>query len=283
MKIIKKIFFTIITIFLILLVMFNIYNFYCIKILKQDLVSINGYAVLEVVSGSMEPTIHVGDLVIINTNEKNYQKDDIVTFRDVDDSFVTHRIKEINKDKMITRGDNNDSDDQPMEVNRLIGKYLFKINGLGTLFAAFKSPFVMVMILVIGILTCILTSVDKDGNPILSESEREFQEFQEYKKKQSKEELFIEEDKKKEKKKINNNKKKETSKKTTTVKKETSKKTTAVKKEAPKKTMTVKKETSKKTTTVKKETPKKTTTAKKEAPKKTTTVKKETPKKTNSK
>ena len=180
MKIIKKIVVTILTCILILLMAFNIYNFYCIKVLKQDLASINGYAILEVVSWSMEPTIHVGDLIIIDTKTTDYKKNDIVTFKDVDGSFVTHRIQHINEDTMITKGDNNDSNDEEMSTKSLIGKYLFKLNGVGRILSAFKSPFVMGMIFVIGVLACIFISTDKDGNPILDEDEKEFLEFQAY-------------------------------------------------------------------------------------------------------
>lgn len=186
MKIIKKVIVGIITIILMLLMAFNVYSFYSVKVLKQDLPSINGYAILEVVSGSMEPTIHVGDLIVINTKETNYSKNDIVTFKDVDGSFVTHRIKFIDDVEMTTRGDNNNSDDAAMPVNSLVGKYLFKINGLGRLLASFKNPFVMVMIFVIGLLTCIFISTDKEGNPILDENEKEFLEFQKRKKQQQK-------------------------------------------------------------------------------------------------
>ncbi len=43
--------------------------------------------------------------------------------------------------------------------------------------ASLKSPITLVMILVIGILVCVFISTDKEGNPILDEDEKEFQEF----------------------------------------------------------------------------------------------------------
>ena len=187
MKRIKGIVIGLITSILILIVMFNVYNFVSINVLKKDLATINGYAVLEVVSGSMEPTIHVGDLIVIDTKDKDYKKKDIVTFYDVNGSFVTHRIIDIDGDKIITQGDANDSKDDAINKKDIVGVYEVKIPGIGTLINSFKSPFIMIMILIIGVLVCFLVSTDKEGKAILTEDEKEFLEFKEYKKNNKKE------------------------------------------------------------------------------------------------
>ena len=128
MNVVKNVLIVVITIVLILLVSFGIYNFISIKILKQEYAAINGYTILEVVSGSMEPTIKVGDLIVINVREKNYESGDIVTFRDVEGSFVTHRIVSIDDEVMITMGDNNDSIDDEVATSQIIGKYVLYWN-----------------------------------------------------------------------------------------------------------------------------------------------------------
>lgn len=178
MKRIKKIIFVIITLFLIILFAFNFYNFFCIKVLKHDIATVNGYAVLEVVSGSMEPSIHVGDLIVIDTKNENYEENDIVTFRDTNGSFVTHRIVAINDDnKMVTQGDNNNTVDPEISMDNIVGKYVLRINGAGKVLNAFKSPFVMIMILIIGVMVCVFTSLDRDGNIIIDEEDRDFQDY----------------------------------------------------------------------------------------------------------
>lgn len=177
MKRVKKILFVIISLLLAIVISFNLYNFICIKVLKQDIATLNGYAILDVVSGSMEPTIHVGDMIIINTKDDIYEIDDIVTFYDIEGSFVTHRIVSIDEEKMITKGDNNNTEDEEVSTNKIVGKYVMRMNGLGKLLQAFRSPFVMIMILVIGILACVFMSVDNNGNVILDEEEKEFQEY----------------------------------------------------------------------------------------------------------
>lgn len=180
MKLLKKIVTTIISIFLILLVTFNIYNFVSINLLHKDMAKVAGYALLEVVSGSMEPTIMVGDLIIIDTNCKEYKDNDIITFRDINDAFVTHRIISIDHDKntMITQGDANDSKDEAMSTNAIVGKYVVKIPAMGKVMGALKNPLVMVLILVIGIIVCALVSTDDNLNPKdLKVEDEEFLEF----------------------------------------------------------------------------------------------------------
>lgn len=194
MKVVKKVLLISVTVLLVLMVSFNIYNLFSLKIMKRPLTTIGGYSVLEVVSGSMEPTIHVGDMIIINTKASNYQENDIVTFLDVNGSFVTHRIISINDEEMITKGDFNNTEDEPTKIDKIVGKYVAKIPGVGKLLSSFKNPFTLVMILIIGLLFCYLISTDKNGNPIFTEEEKEFLEYQKEKNKPK-------EDKKKNKKK----------------------------------------------------------------------------------
>lgn len=177
MKKVKKILFTVVTVILVILLAYNIYNFIMIKVLKHDVATVNGYAMLEVVSGSMKPTINVGDMIIINTKDKNYKENDIITYYDKNHNLITHRIIKINDTEIVTKGDNNNTEDEAIYSKEIIGKYVTKLANLGIILSSLKSPFTMIMILIIGILICILTSIDKDGNPILEEDEKEFQKF----------------------------------------------------------------------------------------------------------
>lgn len=187
MKLLKKILLTFITVFVVLLVTFNVYNFVSIKLLHKDLALVNGYAVLEVISGSMEPTIKIGDLIVINTNEEKYGLGDIITFRDINGSFVTHRIINIEDNVMVTQGDANDSPDEEMSVSSIVGKYEMRIPGAGKLMTSLKNPLVMILILAIGIIICFLASTDDELNPVdLTEEEKEFLEYKKNKKQSKK-------------------------------------------------------------------------------------------------
>lgn len=187
MKIFKSILTKFIYLILILLVSFNVYNFVCINILKQDIPLINGYGILEVVSGSMEPTIDIGDLIVINTKDSNIKENDIITFYDENNAFVTHRVIKVEDNMITTKGDANNTEDKEFSKTKVVGKYVTKIKGMGRIMSSFKSPFVMIMILVIGLLACYLVSTDKEGKPIITEEEKEYEEFLEYKNKKKKE------------------------------------------------------------------------------------------------
>lgn len=178
MKVVKKILFIIISILLSIVLLVNIYNFVSLKILKKDLSSVFGYAVLEVISGSMEPTINVGDMIIINTHETNYEKGDIVTFYDTEGSFVTHRIVSINDTYMITKGDNkNNALDGETSIDKIVGKHVLTIPGFGRIIKSLQSPITIVLILIVGVIACIFLSIDNNGEVILSEEEKEYLEF----------------------------------------------------------------------------------------------------------
>lgn len=187
MKIIKRVLTIFVTTLLIIIAAYNLYNFIELKILKKDLATINGYATLEVVSGSMEPTIKIGDMIVIDTKVKEYKENDIITFYDENNSFVTHRIIEIDNEKIITQGDANNTKDSPITNDKVVGKYVKKINGLGFVLKALKNPVALIMIMVVGVLACIFVSTDKEGNVILTDDEKEFMEFKEYKKNKVKE------------------------------------------------------------------------------------------------
>ena len=168
MKTFKRVLVGIISTLLGLILIFNIYNVICLKILHKDLATINGYGILEVVSGSMEPTI--------NTKAKDFEKNDIITFYDVNGSFVTHRLVKIKDDKMITKGDNNNTEDEELPTKNIVGKYVFKISWLGNVIASLKNPIVSILILVIGVLICYLISV-KDNEIKEAIDEDELQEY----------------------------------------------------------------------------------------------------------
>lgn len=95
-----------------------------------------GYKPFIVLSGSMEPTILVGDLEIVKEVDPSTLKvDDIIAFK-VDDAVVTHRIIEMTEKNgepaFITKGDNNNVEDsRPVTYDQFEGVYVTHIKGLG--------------------------------------------------------------------------------------------------------------------------------------------------------
>ena len=98
--------------------------------------SLFGKKAFVIVSGSMIPEIHIGDIVI--TNDKNYANiGDIIAFRK-DTTVIVHRIvKEMNIDSEImyqTKGDNNNVEDLDLVRRDTIeGVCIGKIPYIGSL------------------------------------------------------------------------------------------------------------------------------------------------------
>ena len=103
-----------------IIIILAIYYFVQIKIANKPYAIIFGYTFFEVATGSMEPTIDVGDVIIVKiTNEVN-ENDIIVCNKD--NAFITHRLIKIEEDNFITKGDANNTEDEPMQKSDLIGK-----------------------------------------------------------------------------------------------------------------------------------------------------------------
>ncbi len=151
---------------------------------NEDVVpSIFGYKPFIVLSGSMETEIFRGDLIIVkDTNPKDLKINDVIAFRDVENTVTTHRIIDIiEKDEKIyfvTKGDNNSSQDQNLvELSDVEGLYITKITGLGNVFNSLAKPTNVI------ILFLIVTLGFGIGFYISTKKERdiEHQEFLEYK------------------------------------------------------------------------------------------------------
>lgn len=243
-KSIKKAFKAVIIICMIIITIFNVYNLINTKVLGNDLTIMNNRAILEVASGSMEPNLKVGDLIIIQTNDYNYRPGDIVTYKDDNGSFVTHRIVTINGNEAITRGDANNTVDKPIMLEKIVGKYKYKLSYLGHIMSAFRNTSTLIIVLVIGTIICFVLSLKDSEEKELEEEIRKEKEFEERMNTQQIKTIKVDKDTKKKPVKKVTSKKDETK---AEVKKTAVKKVTE--KPVAKKT-TAKKTTTKKATTV---------------------------------
>jgi signal peptidase len=69
------------------------------------------YDVLIVRGGSMEPTLHVGSIVLVDRGAHAPRTGEIVSFREPDGNVVTHRVVGRDADGLVTRGDANARED----------------------------------------------------------------------------------------------------------------------------------------------------------------------------
>ena len=104
-----------------LYLLFAIYNKF---INKDNKFLIGKYYIFQIVTGSMENELFAGDYIVVEKSD-NYKVGDIITYME-DDYYITHRINEINESEIITKGDANNSSDNPISKDQIIGKYLFK-------------------------------------------------------------------------------------------------------------------------------------------------------------
>ncbi len=110
------------------------------------LVGIEPYTVL---SGSMEPTYHVGSLIYVKkVDPLTLKVGDPVTFMINERTIVTHRIIEVipdGEDPTVvlfrTQGDNNDTPDgDPVHSKNVIGKPIFTVPLLGYVANYIQNP-----------------------------------------------------------------------------------------------------------------------------------------------
>ena len=155
-----------------LFLLLSIYNFINIKIMKKDYTNYFGYTFMNISSGSMEPTIKVKDYIFINLKDKKYKKDDIITFKS-NNSIITHRIKKIDNNTIITQGDANNALDDPITKKDVIGKVVHIGKSYGVFLDVIKTPIVFITFFITIILFDIALSSD---NKEVINNEKEKQE-----------------------------------------------------------------------------------------------------------
>ncbi|MFC1847275.1 signal peptidase I [Chloroflexota bacterium] len=107
-----------------------------------------GWRVDAVLSGSMEPELKVGSLVVTRPVEpEDIEVGDIITFRPVSvgESLVTHRVVGIGQSSSLyfeTKGDaNNQPDPLTVPAQNLVGNIYFHASYWGYLTEFLKTPF----------------------------------------------------------------------------------------------------------------------------------------------
>ena len=117
-----------------------------------------GQPVMTIISGSMTPTIAVGDIVVdapvTAAQAGHFHVGQIISFRAAPGSpeIITHRIVAVRVQdgavSYITKGDaNNSADATPRPASDVIGLYRFSIPRGGYVLVAMHTPRVLVMLL----------------------------------------------------------------------------------------------------------------------------------------
>lgn len=135
--------------FMIVLIIILVIVLYCyaqLKILKKDYINFCGYTTFRVITGSMSDAINPQDIVVVKiTNDVNVN--DIITYKNNND-FITHRVIQKDEKQLITKGDANNSQDTPITQNDVVGKVIYIVNNVGVWINVFKTPQVIIAIIV---------------------------------------------------------------------------------------------------------------------------------------
>lgn len=137
--------------FILVCLAWNIVNIVQKVIFKQDIPMIFGYGTAVVLTGSMEPVIRQGDMVLVH-KQLDYQTDDIVTYKE--NRYITHRIVKKTENGYITQGEANNTADSEIGKSQVTGKVVWIIPKAGYVIDFLKSP-VGMLVLVIGLLALI--------------------------------------------------------------------------------------------------------------------------------
>ena len=109
-----------------------------------------GIGALIVVTGSMEPTINIKEMIIIK-EERDYAIGDIITYNDKNNNLVTHRIVSKIGEEFITRGDNNTVSDDPITLDKIEGRVCYHSIVLGEIFLYWIKPILVLLITVLSL------------------------------------------------------------------------------------------------------------------------------------
>lgn len=99
--------------------------------------------IYNVVTGSMEDHIHVGDYILIY-KKNNYQVGDVVTYRDKD-SMITHRIIREENGSFVTKGDANNVEDGKINKSDIVGKAIL-IGGILNIIIVYKYVIIGILL-----------------------------------------------------------------------------------------------------------------------------------------
>ena len=173
---VKKIWNAVTTVLVALVVIFAIF------LMGSRLVGLQVYSVI---SGSMEPTYSVGDLLYVKMVDPDAIKEgDVITFvLNEDLTVATHRVVSVDSEnqEFTTKGDANKTEDaNPVHFNNLIGVPVLSIPLLGYVSAYIQNPPGLYVAIAVGVVLLAIVFLpdllDKKKKESKEESEDESKE-----------------------------------------------------------------------------------------------------------
>ena len=130
-----------------ILIIIGVYYIVQIKVFQNDYSNLFGYTFFEVATGSMSSTIEIGDIVVVKIT-KEVNKNDIIVYKD-GDNFITHRLVEKDGDKLVAKGDANNSEDKPIVEEQILGRVICILPKIGIWRKILLSPEVIGLVFIL--------------------------------------------------------------------------------------------------------------------------------------
>ena len=131
-------------------------------------ISLGGYRLFTVATGSMEPKYEVGDILISKEiNQNDIKVGDDIVYRGKEGSFngkvVTHQVVSIRDEegnkKIITKGIANTEEDPEIDGTQVYGKVIYKVQTLSFISQIIKNIYVFYFIIFVPIAIIIFKQI----------------------------------------------------------------------------------------------------------------------------
>ena len=105
-----------------------------------------------VLSGSMEPTLSVNDLIVVRASDE-YAVGDVIVYQS-GSNLIIHRIVRLDGDSIVTQGDANNVEDAPVSPAAVKGRLAFSVPAIGVLVRCMQSTPAALLLVVL--IVCLL-------------------------------------------------------------------------------------------------------------------------------
>ncbi len=139
-----------------LIIGLSVYIFNAKRLMGNELPMPFGFGLSVVLTGSMEPALNVNDLVIVVPADKYVPNDDVIVFQD-GSSLVIHRLVELNGETAVTKGDANNTTDEPINISQIKGKMAGRIPGVGAFVRFLQSPPGIILVLALAVFLFVIS------------------------------------------------------------------------------------------------------------------------------
>lgn len=173
---------SVLTIILLIILLVVIYGRLTVLFSKNSYPNYFGYTLFEVSSGSMEPALSINDVILVKLNYKDYEKGDIITYVNEKGEIITHRIVLINADTITVQGDANNTIDNPIKREQIIGKVERVYSQLSVWQKVITEPKILVVLFITLLAFDFALSYDGDNKDVKDKEEKKEKDKKKYKK-----------------------------------------------------------------------------------------------------